>query len=155
MFMPREFLALKLMQNWNLWSNNWGKWYWKTMLELNFTRFITNFSKVKQIMEMKSSSLVNGTTPRPAKYGKNARWQFSRNIKMNLIKIKLRWSAPENFGRISFLFTHDLFKHLHVLKKKQGKISRSSYTIFWHQVFHSSLLYLHDAASTKPSYFSC
>ena len=50
---------------------------------------------------------------------------------MNLIKIKLRLSAPENFGRISFLFTHDLFKHLHVLKKKkQGKISRSSYTIF-------------------------
>ena len=40
------------------------------MLELNFTRFITNFSKVKQIMEMKSSSLVKGTTPRPAKYGK-------------------------------------------------------------------------------------
>ena len=119
------------MQNWNLWSNNWGKWYWKTMLELNFTRFITNFSKVKQIMEMKSSSLVKGTTPRPAKYGKNARWQFSGNIKMNLIKIKLRWSAPENFGRISFLFTHDLFKHLHVLKKKSRERFRDLLTQYF------------------------
>lgn len=115
MFMPREFLALKLIQNWNLWSNNWGKWYWKTMLGLNF---YNKFLKRQTNMEMKSSSLVKGTTPRSAKYGKNARWQFSGNIRMNLIKIKLRWSALEYFGRISFLFTHDLFKHLHVIKKK-------------------------------------
>ena len=104
----------------HLWSNIWGNW-WKTVLELNFILILTNFSKVKKLMEMRSSSEVKGTPPRAsAQYRKNARWHFSGNMKINLFRrhIKLGvWSALKIFARISFLFTHDLVKPLQVLEK--------------------------------------